>query len=105
MKPRSPRLPAAKLRAELARLPYWKSRAGRLRREFVFADFSAAFAFMTRVALLAEQADHHPDWSNSWNKVVIELTSHDAGGLTQRDLDLAAAIERLLTSPRSSARA
>ena len=66
-----------------------------LRREFVFADFSEAFAFMTRVALLAEKADHHPDWSNAWNKVVIELTSHDAGGLTQRDLDLARAIDAL----------
>jgi 4a-hydroxytetrahydrobiopterin dehydratase len=105
MKPRSPRLPAAKLRAALAHLPLWKPRAGKLRREFVFADFPEAFAFMTRVALLAEKADHHPDWSNSWNKVVIELTSHDAGGLTQRDLDLAAAVERVLTSPRSSARA
>jgi len=105
MKPRTPRLPAARLRTGLARLPLWKSRAGKLRREFVFADFSEAFAFMTRVALLAEKADHHPDWSNAWNKVVIELTSHDAGGLTQRDLDLAAAIERVLTDPRGSARA
>jgi len=96
MKARSPKLPAAKLRAGLARLPLWKSRSGKLRREFVFADFSEAFAFMTRVALLAEKADHHPDWSNAWNKVVIELTSHDAGGLTQRDIDLAVAIDALL---------
>jgi 4a-hydroxytetrahydrobiopterin dehydratase len=95
MKARTPKLSAAKLRAGIARLPHWKSRAGRLRREFVFADFSEAFAFMTRVALLAEKADHHPDWSNAWNKVVIELTSHDAGGLTQRDLDLARAIDAL----------
>jgi 4a-hydroxytetrahydrobiopterin dehydratase len=104
MKPRSPKLKAARLRAGLARLPHWKRRAGKLRREFVFADFPEAFAFMTRVALLAEKAEHHPDWSNSWNKVVIELTSHDAGGLTQRDLDLAAAIERVLRDPRDSAR-
>ena len=104
MKPRSPRLLAAQLRAGLARLPRWKRHAGKLRREFAFADFSAAFAFMTRVALLAEKADHHPDWSNSWNKVVIELSSHDAHGLTQRDLDLAAAIEGLLTAPRGPAR-
>ncbi len=105
MSPRTPKLKDEDLRAGLERLPLWTAREGRLRREFAFADFSAAFAFMTRVALLAEKADHHPDWSNSWNKVVIELTSHDAGGLTQRDLDLALAIESLLTGPRDSARA
>jgi 4a-hydroxytetrahydrobiopterin dehydratase len=104
MKPRTARLAEDELRAGLARLPGWERRGERIRREFVFADFSAAFAFMTRVALLAEKADHHPDWSNSWNKVAIELSSHDAGGLTQRDLDLAAAIEPLLTDPRGSAR-
>jgi 4a-hydroxytetrahydrobiopterin dehydratase len=104
MKPRTPKLGAAKLRAGLARLPGWELRAAKLRREFAFADFSAAFAFMTRVALLAEKADHHPDWSNSWNKVAIELSSHDAHGLTQRDLDLAAAIDGLLRAPRGSAR-
>ena len=67
----------------------------KLRRELEFADFSEAWAFMTRVALLAEKADHHPDWSNSWNKVVIELTSHDKGELTERDVTLAEAINRL----------
>ena len=87
------------MRAALARLPLWTLHADKLRRAFVFADFSAAFAFMTRVALLAEKADHHPDWSNSWNKVLIELTSHDAGGLTQRDLDLAVAIDRVAATP------
>ena len=96
MKPRSPKLGEPQLRAGLARLPQWELAQGKLRRELAFADFSAAFAFMTRVALLCEKADHHPDWSNSWNKVAIELTSHDAGGLTQRDLDLAAAIEALV---------
>jgi 4a-hydroxytetrahydrobiopterin dehydratase len=103
--PRTPKLGEKELRIGLARLPLWAARRGKLRREFVFADFSEAFAFMARVALLAEKADHHPDWSNAWNKVVIELTSHDAGGLTQRDLKLAAAIERLLKAPRDSARA
>ena len=62
-------------------------------RSFVFPDFSAAFAFMTRVALLAEQQDHHPEWSNVWNKVDIVLTTHDAGGLSQHDLSLARAID------------
>ena len=95
MSPRTPKLGEEALRAGLARLPRWELCDGKLRREFALADFSEAFAFMARVALLAEKADHHPDWSNSWNKVVIELTSHDAGGLTQRDLDLAGAIDRI----------
>jgi 4a-hydroxytetrahydrobiopterin dehydratase len=65
-------------------------------RTFTFADFSGAFGFMTRVALLAERADHHPEWSNVWNRVDIALTTHDAGGLSHRDVDLARAIEVLL---------
>ena len=84
--------------ALLESLPEWtEEREGvAIRRIFTFRDFSEAFAFMTRVALLAEKADHHPDWSNSWNKVDIILNSHDAGGLTQRDAKLARAIEALL---------
>jgi 4a-hydroxytetrahydrobiopterin dehydratase len=65
-------------------------------RSFLFADFSEAFAFMTRVALLAEVRDHHPEWSNVWNRVDILLTTHDAGGLSQRDVDMAEAIDALL---------
>ena len=65
-------------------------------RTFTFADFSEAFAFMTRVALLAEKADHHPEWSNVWNRVVILLTTHDAAGLSQRDVDMAEAIDLLV---------
>jgi 4a-hydroxytetrahydrobiopterin dehydratase len=76
--------------------PGWEVLDGRLHRELTFADFSAAFAFMTRVALLAEKRDHHPDWSNSWNKVVIDLVSHDKGGLTARDTGLAEAINKLV---------
>ena len=67
----------------------WELQNGKITRQFVFANFSEAFAFMTRVALLAEKLDHHPDWSNSWNRVVIEITSHDSGGITQRCLQLA----------------
>ena len=60
-----------------------------IQREFVFPDFNRAFAFMTQVALAAEKADHHPEWSNVYNKVRVTLTTHDAGGVTQKDLDLA----------------
>lgn len=70
----------------------WTEIDGRLHRELTFDDFAQAFAFMTRVAGEAERLDHHPDWSNSWNKVVIDLVSHDHGSLTERDLDLARAI-------------
>jgi 4a-hydroxytetrahydrobiopterin dehydratase len=76
----------------------WEMVEGRdaIARAFRFADFSAAFAFMTRVALLAEKADHHPEWSNVYNRVDIVLTTHDAGGLSQQDLDLAGAIDKLV---------
>jgi 4a-hydroxytetrahydrobiopterin dehydratase len=65
-------------------------------RQFLFADFSEAFAFMTRVAMLAEKQDHHPEWSNIWNRVDILLTTHDAGGLSVRDVRMAEAIDRLV---------
>jgi 4a-hydroxytetrahydrobiopterin dehydratase len=75
----------------------WNEADGRLHRDFVFADFSEAFAFMTRVALLAEAANHHPEWSNVWNRVSITLTTHDAGSVvTARDRDLAERIDRLV---------
>jgi len=66
-----------------------------IERTFTFADFVEAFGFMTRVALLAEKADHHPEWSNVYNRVEIALTTHDAGGLSQRDIDMAKAIDAL----------
>jgi len=91
------RLMDAERDAALEGLPQWTLRADGLAisRDFKFADFSEAFAFMTRVALLAETADHHPEWSNVWNKVHITLTTHDAGGLSQRDVKMAAAIDAL----------
>ncbi len=74
----------------------WQEEDNKLVRDFTFADFSAAFAFMTRVALLAEKMDHHPWWSNVYNRVRIELTTHDAGNLiTAKDRTLAAAIDKL----------
>ena len=65
-------------------------------RSIVFRDFGEAFGFMTRVALIAEKADHHPEWTNVWNRVDILLTTHDAGGLSERDVAMASAIEALI---------
>lgn len=84
------------VRAEaLAELVHWTydPEAKGIRRDFSFGDFATAFAFMTHVAILAEKADHHPEWSNVYNRVSILLTTHDAGGLSQRDIDLAKAID------------
>ena len=79
-------------------LPDWDLDDGRdaITRSFKFADFSEAFAFMTRVALLAEKANHHPEWSNVWNRVDILLTTHDAGGLSARDIAMAQMIDALI---------
>ncbi len=76
-------------------LPDWTVEDAALTRRFTFPDFSAAWGFMSRVALLAEKHDHHPDWSNVYNRVTITLSTHDSGGLTGRDAALAAAIDRL----------
>jgi 4a-hydroxytetrahydrobiopterin dehydratase len=81
---------------ELATLPGWRLDEGKLCRQFQFDDFVDAFGFMTRVALLAETMDHHPEWSNVYNRVVIHLTTHDAGGISERDLRLARRIDALL---------
>jgi 4a-hydroxytetrahydrobiopterin dehydratase len=84
--------------AVLAALRDWRwdeARRG-IARSFRFRDFSEAFAFMTRVAMAAEQADHHPEWTNVWNRVEILLTTHSAGGLTQKDVALAKRIESFL---------
>ena len=77
--------------AALATLGDWQhdAAASTIRRDFKFADFPAAFGFMTRVALYAEKNDHHPEWSNVYNRVEITLSTHDAGGVTQRDIDMA----------------
>jgi 4a-hydroxytetrahydrobiopterin dehydratase len=80
----------------LQQLPDWHLHHGALAKEFVFADFSEAFGFMTRVAMIAERLDHHPDWNNTYNRVHITLMTHDKGGLTKKDAEMALAIERLL---------
>lgn len=77
------------------KLSSWKIETDKLMREFMFKDFIEAFGFMSKVALLAQQANHHPEWSNVYNKVRIRLTTHDAGGITQKDLDLALQIDEL----------
>ena len=84
----------------LAELPGWTDVDNRdaIQKRFTFPDFNAAFAFMTRVAIQAEKADHHPEWFNVYNRVDITLSTHDANGLTQRDIDLAQFIERAAAS-------
>ena len=88
-------LSASQIAALAAELPAWSLVNGKLHRELRFADFSAAFGFMARVALAAEQLGHHPEWSNVWNTVVIDLTTHDTGGLSNLDLELARRIDAL----------
>ena len=78
-------------------LPAWSLVNGKLRRELRFADFVEAFEFMSRVALVAEAMGHHPEWSNVWNRVVIELTTHDTGGLSNLDVQLAQRIDDLVS--------
>ena len=84
----------------LERLQGWQLVDGRdaITKQFKFADFNAAFAFMTRAALAAEKMDHHPEWSNVWNRVNVTLTTHDAGGLTERDIALAEAMDKFAKS-------
>jgi 4a-hydroxytetrahydrobiopterin dehydratase len=76
----------------------WTEVDGRLHRELTFADFDEAFAFMTRVAAEARRLDHHPDWSNSWNTVVIDIVDHAAGGITDRCTELARAIDAVVAA-------
>ena len=93
-----PRLTDDERNAALAELAEWNLGEDGLSvvRDFKFADFSEAFGFMTRVALYAEKADHHPEWSNVYNRVHVALTTHDAGGLSQRDVKMARAIDALV---------
>jgi 4a-hydroxytetrahydrobiopterin dehydratase len=79
----------------LRSLPSWRVHDGKLHRELKFADFIEAFGFMAKAALVAEKLNHHPEWFNVWNKVVVDLTTHDAGGISARDFELAAAMDKL----------
>jgi 4a-hydroxytetrahydrobiopterin dehydratase len=90
-------LDAAQCSNALRDLPGWQKAEGReaITRSFAFADFSEAFGWMARVALLAEKLDHHPEWSNVYNTVSVTLITHDAGGVTGRDIQLAGAMNRM----------
>jgi 4a-hydroxytetrahydrobiopterin dehydratase len=93
----TPKLDPAHLPELLAQLPRWTldPAAAAISRHLEFADFNEAFAFMTRVALVAERRDHHPDWSNAYNVVDVTLTTHAARGLTMKDIELARFIDRV----------
>lgn len=92
----SRKLTDAEIAAALARLSGWSLKNGKFHREFKFADFNAAWGFMSRVALAAEQMNHHPEWFNVWNTVRIDLATHDVGGLSERDVALAERINGLI---------
>ena len=85
----------AEIQDLLAEFDGWTVASGKLHREYKFRNFVEAFGFMAQVALLAERAAHHPEWCNVYKKVVVDLTTHDAGGITQKDLDLAREMEQI----------
>ena len=90
---------ATDVQSAVRELPGWRHEGGALVKELKFEDFSQAFAFLTRLAMVAEKSGHHPDFRSSYSNVRLELRSHDAGGVTQRDLDMAGAVEKLLAAP------
>ena len=92
---RPEKLDDASVEERLATLPGWTVAEGKLRRAFQFDDFVQAFAFMTASALRAEKLDHHPEWFNVYNRVVVELTTHDAGGISEMDFVLASAMNAI----------
>ena len=99
---------SAELPAALAQVPHWRyqdERGGLIARQFVFQDFVQAMGLMTQVALVAERSNHHPEWFNVYNRVEVVLTTHDVQGLSQRDIDLAQAMERIAAAwpPQESA--
>ncbi|NJN49671.1 MAG: 4a-hydroxytetrahydrobiopterin dehydratase [Alkalinema sp. RL_2_19] len=82
-------LPTAEITQQLSQISGWEVKAGKLHRQFKFDDFVAAFGFMASMAIVSESMGHHPEWFNVYNQVTVDLTTHDAGGLTQKDLDWA----------------
>jgi 4a-hydroxytetrahydrobiopterin dehydratase len=94
----NPKLDAAEVATRLTAISGWTLHGGKLHREYKFADFVDAFGFMASAALVAERLNHHPEWQNVWSTVVVDLTTHDAGGITAKDFELATAMERLAGS-------
>jgi 4a-hydroxytetrahydrobiopterin dehydratase len=88
-------LSTTEIEAQLATLRGWRLVDGKLHREFTFADFVGAFGFMAQAALVAEKLQHHPDWRNVWNRVTVDLWTHDLGGLSAKDFQLAARLSQL----------
>ena len=95
---RAQKLSEQEISAEMARLNGWRVKEGKLHRTFECKDFVQAFARITEVALMAEAMNHHPEWSNVWNRVTFDLTTHSANGITQRDFELAHKIEQIFAS-------
>jgi 4a-hydroxytetrahydrobiopterin dehydratase len=93
--PKFPKLSDADVAAALKQVPGWSVKGAKLHREYAFEDFTHAFAFMAGAATVIEKLNHHPEWFNVWNKVRVDLVTHDSNGITQRDFDLAQAMERL----------
>ena len=92
---RPARLADTEIAARLEALPGWSLEGGKLHKAFAFKDFVEAWGFMSAVALVAESMGHHPEWSNVWNRVTVDLTTHDAGGISALDFDLAARMEAI----------
>lgn len=92
-----PLLTAGQLEAAVAGLPHWQVVQQKLHREYRFPDFTLAFGFMAAAATAIERMNHHPEWSNVYNRVTVDLTTHDSGGITQKDVDLAILLESIAT--------
>ena len=89
------KLSDAELETSLKQLPAWAMKAGKLHREYKFSDFAHAFGFMAIAAIRIDKMNHHPEWSNVYNRVVVDLTTHDAGGITEKDFSLARLLEEI----------
>jgi 4a-hydroxytetrahydrobiopterin dehydratase len=97
---RPAKLSSEQVTAQIAPLPDWTVVNGKLHREYKFADFTYAFAFMAAIATIAEKMDHHPEWLNVYSRVTVDLSTHDAGGITVLDFELAAAMEKIASKLR-----
>ncbi len=96
---RPAKLSVSEIEQRLKDLPQWSLKSGKLHRDFQFKDFTSAFGFMTQIALFAEKLNHHPDWANVYNRLSIDLHTHDAGGITELDFQLASQISSIFKGP------